>query len=100
MDSPPTSDPEAILQTEINRYVQMGYVVTSQTARSAQLVKPKKVSIVWAIIWFTLAILPFFVYLLYHTFKWEHRVHLTVDEEGHITLKRGLAGEEEGSSTT
>jgi ABC-type Fe3+ transport system permease subunit len=99
MDSAlPASDPEAILQAEINLYVQMGFGVTSQTTRSAQLVKPKKFSIMWAIVWFTLAIFPLLIYLLYYGFKWDHRVYLTVDEEGHITQTRGLAGEEQGSS--
>ena|ERR1700694_4334593 len=75
MDStPPASDPEAILRAEIDRYIQMGYVVTSQTTRSAQLVKPKKFNIMWAIVWFTLAIVPLLVYLLYYAFKWDHRV--------------------------
>jgi ABC-type Fe3+ transport system permease subunit len=88
MDStPPTSDPEAILQAEINRYVEMGYRLTSQTTRSAQLVKPKKFNIIWAIIWFVLAVFPFFIYLLYYTFKWDHQVIMTVDEQGHITRK-------------
>ena len=101
MDStPPASDPEAILRAEIDRYIQMGYVVTSQTTRSAQLVKPKKFNIMWAIVWFTLAIVPLLVYLLYYAFKWDHRVYLTVDEEGNITRKRGLAGEQHASSDT
>jgi hypothetical protein len=90
-------DPEAILQTEINRYVQMGYQVTSQTERSAQLVKPKKFNIILAIVCFTLAILPLVIYLLYYTLKWEHHVQMTVDEEGHITRTRGLGGDVPGS---
>lgn len=83
--TPPTSEPAAILQAEIDRYVQMGYRLTSQTARSAQLVKPKKFNIMWAIIWFVLAIVPLLIYLLYYAFKWDHQVYLIVDEEGHIT---------------
>lgn len=57
----------------------MGYQVTSQTTRTAQLVKPKKSASFWAIVWFTLAIFPLLIYLLYYSFKWDHRVYLTVD---------------------
>jgi ABC-type Fe3+ transport system permease subunit len=80
-------DPEAILQAEINRYVGRGFRVTSQTPRSAQLVKPKKFSVVWAVIWFVLMILPFVIYLLYYASKRDQQVYLTVDEQGHITRK-------------
>jgi len=85
------SDPEAILLAEINRYVQLGYQVTSQTARSAQLVKPKRFSVMWAIIWFVLAVVPFVIYVLVYMFKWDHHVLISVDEEGHITRKKGLS---------
>jgi ABC-type Fe3+ transport system permease subunit len=98
MDSTPgANDPEAILQTEINRYLQVGYQVTSQTSRSAELVKPKKFNIILAIICFTLAILPLVIYLLYYAFKWDDRVQLTVDEEGHVTRTRGLGGQVPGA---
>lgn len=80
-------NPEAILQAEVSRYVQKGYRVTSQTSRTAQLVKPKKFSVIWAIIWFVLAVLPFIVYLIYYAGKRDQQVYLTVDEQGQITRK-------------
>ena len=57
----------------------LGYRVVSQSESAAYLVKGKKFSIIWALIWFVLAIFPFVIYLLYYTFKWNHRVYLIVD---------------------
>ncbi len=87
----PTIDPEAILQAEINRYVKKGYRVTSQTARSAQLVKPKKFSIIWAMVWLLLVVLPFVIYLIYYTAKRDQQLYLTVDEQGKITMAFAIA---------
>lgn len=87
MEQPVAINPEAILQAEINHYVQKGFRVVSQTARSAQLIKPKKFSVVWAVIWFVLMLLPFVLYLLYYAGKRDQQVYLTVDERGNITRK-------------
>lgn len=82
-----TVDPEAILQAEVNRYVGKGFRVTSQTPRTAQLIKPKKFSVIWAVIWFVLMLLPFVIYLLYYVAKRDQQVYLTVDEQGNLTRK-------------
>lgn len=71
--------PTGALQAEIDLLVRQGYRVASQSESAAHLVKAKKFSIIWALIWFVLAVFPFVIYLLYYVFKWDHRVYLIVD---------------------
>lgn len=91
MEPEPPIDPEAILQAEISRYVQNGYRVTSKTASSAQLVKPKKFSVTWAMVWLLLVVLPFVFYLIWYGIKRDQHLYLTVDEQGKITTAFALA---------
>ncbi|HEV2034223.1 MAG TPA: hypothetical protein VGU71_08495 [Candidatus Dormibacteraeota bacterium] len=74
--STPTPDPAPLvtndaLQAEVNLLVRQGYRVVSQSELAAHLVKAKKFSIIWAIIWFVIAVFPFVIYLIYYMFKWE-----------------------------
>lgn len=74
----------AALQARINTYVGQQYRVVSQTDYSAQLVKPKRFSFVWFLVWvLTVGGWPF--YLLYHIFlKRERQAYLVVDESGRV----------------
>ncbi|MGA2821658.1 MAG: hypothetical protein ABSF61_13540 [Anaerolineales bacterium] len=74
-----------ILQKEIGRYIRKGFRVVSQTDTSAQLVKPKRFSLLWAIIWLILAVLPFILYLLWYWSRKDQVVYLTVDTQGRIS---------------
>jgi ABC-type Fe3+ transport system permease subunit len=91
MEPEPKVDPEAVLQAEISRYVLKGYRVTTKTARSAQLLKPKKFSVLWAMVWLLLVVLPFVLYLVWYGVKRDEHLYLTVDEEGKITTSFTLA---------
>jgi hypothetical protein len=74
----------AALQARINFYVGMGYRVISQTDTTAQLVRPKRFSLVWFLIWLLLLI-GWLFYLFYHLFlKREIQVYLSVDELGRV----------------
>lgn len=66
------------LQAHIDWYVKQGYRVVSQTETSAQLVKPKVFSLVWAILWFLVAVVGLIVYLIYYASKRDKTVYLTV----------------------
>jgi type VI protein secretion system component VasF len=80
----------AALQQRISYYVRHQYRVLSQTDTTAQLVKPKRFSLIWAIIWLILAVLPFLFYVGYHVFlKRESQVYLTVDEQGRVHETKG-----------
>ncbi len=50
----------------------------------AQLVKPKKFSFLWAILWFLLFGVGLVVYLLYYAGKKDQTVYLEINERGRI----------------
>ena len=69
----------AVLQGEIDQLVKQGYRVVSQTESTAQLVRPKRFSIIWALI-----AMPIF-YLPYHLLlKKERQTYLRVEADGHV----------------
>ena len=55
-----------ILQREIAKYMRKGFRVVSQTDTTAQLMKPKSFSFLWAFLWFLLFGFGLIVYLLYY----------------------------------
>jgi len=69
----------AALQAQINDYVGRGYVVQSQTETSAQLVKPKVFSFVWAFLWFLLLGFGVLIYIFYYMSKNDKPVYLYVE---------------------
>jgi len=73
----------AILQREINNYVRRGFRVVSQTDTTAQLIKPKRISLFWAIVW-TFLIVGIILYLLWYIVQRDQSVYLEVDEHGRI----------------
>lgn len=75
------------LSAEIAKYTRKGYRVQSQTAISAQLVKPKKFSFVFAFLWFLLLGVGLLIYLLYYLAKRDKLVWIEVDETGRVTVK-------------
>jgi hypothetical protein len=56
----------------------------ARTQTTAQLVKPKKFSFIWALVWFLLFGIGLIVYLLYYWGKRDQTVYLAVDERGNI----------------
>ena len=77
-------DRRDILETEVTKYVKQGYRVTSRTDTTAQLVKPKKFSKLWAILWFCLLIFPFVIYILLYMAKKDKTIYLEIDKLGRI----------------
>ncbi len=74
----------AILDKEISKYVKNGYRVVSRSDTTAQLVKPKKFSFIWAMLWLLVAGVGIFVYLIYYMAKKDSTVYLEVDAQGKI----------------
>ena len=69
---------QAALQQAIGEYLRQGYRVLSQTDSTAQLVRPKKFSVVWFL-------LTVGFYLFYHILvKKERQVYLQVDASGAV----------------
>ncbi len=67
------------LQQTILYYTQHDWVVISQTDTTAQLLKPKRFSFFWAIVW-ALLIIGIVIYLLYYITKSETHLYLYVDD--------------------
>jgi hypothetical protein len=85
MDEPvPLEERSAILDAEVMKYARMGYEVHSRTQTTAQLVKPKKFSFIWALVWFLLFGIGLIVYLLYYWGKRDQTIYLEVDNRGLI----------------
>lgn len=73
-----------ILAREVAAYSRRGYRVIAQTDTTAQLVKPKQFSFLWATVWFLMFGIGLLVYLFYYWGKREEVVYLVVDEQGHV----------------
>ncbi len=76
----------AVLQAEIDRLVREGYRVVSQTETSAQLLKPKVFSFVWAFVWFLLLGFGVLIYIFYYMAKKDKTVYLSVGADGSLQV--------------
>jgi uncharacterized BrkB/YihY/UPF0761 family membrane protein len=73
-----------ILDDEVRNYVQRGYRVESRTPTTAQLVRPKKFSFLWALLWFLLFGIGILVYVAYYLAKSDQTEYLEVDDAGKV----------------
>lgn len=76
-----------ILNREVAKLSKKGWHIVSQTDTTAQLLKPKKFSFLWAILWTFFFGVGLLIYLFYHWAKKEETIYLTVDEEGRLKRK-------------
>lgn len=83
------TDLREILQKEINGYVRRGFHVASQTDTTAQLIKPKKFSFWWALLWFLLFGVGLLIYVLYYLAKKDETVYLEVSPDGQVSRRTG-----------
>ena len=88
----PLGERSAILDAEVMKSARRGYEVRSRTQTTAQLVKPKKFSFIWALVWFLLFGIGLIVYLLYYWGKRDQTIYLEVDERGKIRSPTTFAG--------
>jgi uncharacterized BrkB/YihY/UPF0761 family membrane protein len=73
-----------ILDDEVRNNVQKGYRVESRAPTSAQLARPKKFSLLWALVWFLLFGIGILVYVAYYLAKSYQTVYLEVDDAGKV----------------
>lgn len=73
-----------VLDKEVMQYVKRGYRVVSRTPTTAQLVRPKVFSRLWAILWTCVFLVGFLVYLTWYLAKRDQQVYLTVDDKAKI----------------
>lgn len=79
-----TEQRSEILDKEIRGYVKSGFRVISRTDTTAQLVKPKKFSLLIAVICLLLAVFPFIIYLLWYMAAKDKTIYIEVDPNGKI----------------
>lgn len=71
-----------ILDAEVARYARVGFRVAVRTPTTAQMVRPKRFSLGWALLWLLVVLIGFVIYLLYYLSKRDELVYLAVDERG------------------
>jgi hypothetical protein len=78
-----------ILQREISSYARRGFRILSQTNTTAQLLKPKKFSFLWALLWFLLFGIGLLIYLLWYWSRRDETVYLEVTPTGRVLTRKG-----------
>ena len=78
------------LEEEIAQYIHDGYFVRHRSATTAQLVRPKKFSFIWALLWFLLFGIGIVVYLIYYAAKQDEGRYVEVDEYGAVKATRQI----------
>ena len=74
----------AILDREIARYVKRGFRLVTRTPTTAQLLKPKHFSFLWATFWLLCLVVGLLVYLFYYWSRRDQTIYLEVDPTGRI----------------
>jgi hypothetical protein len=77
-----------ILQQEINKYLKRGYRVISQTDTTAQLIKPKRFSFLWAVAWFFVFGFGLLIYVFWYLSRKDETIYLEVSSNGQVFLKK------------
>ena len=95
----------AILEERIGQLVRHGYRVTSRTETTAQLVKPKEFSLLWALVWLLVTLCVFglgiIIYLFYYLAQKDQTAYLEVGPHGDVNVtpesaRRLIGGQREG----
>ena len=76
------------LTAAIARYVRQGYRVVNQTDTTAQLVRPKQFSCLWATLWFLVFGIGLLIYIFYYMSKKDDILYLIVDEFGRVHRRK------------
>lgn len=79
---------KAILDRAVLRYTKRGFRIVHRTDTEAQLIKTKKFSFLWALLWFLVFGVGILVYLLYYWSKRDEQIYLQVDDFGKIRRTR------------
>jgi hypothetical protein len=80
---------QEILKQEIARYVGHGWVVVNETETSANLVRKKRFSFWWALLWFLFLIVGLIVYIFYYLSKDDETLYIDVDSSGKVSRTAG-----------
>jgi hypothetical protein len=86
----PISDAERsrLLGEEVGLYMREGFFVRQRTSTTAQLVKPKQFSFIWAFLWLLVFGIGLVVYLIYYAAKQDEGRYVEVDDYGAVRATR------------
>lgn len=79
----------SILQQQIAQYTRRGFRIVSQTDTTAQLLKPKKFSFLWALLWFLVFGVGLLVYLIWYWSRKDETAFLEVLSTGRVKTTKG-----------
>lgn len=75
--------PERPIEEQVRYYAYYGFRVVSQTATTAQMVRPKSFSLTWASLWFVFGLgVGIFFYCFYYMAKRDETLYLQVRPTG------------------
>jgi hypothetical protein len=86
----PEAERSRLLDEEVGTYMRKGFFVRQRTTTTAQLVRPKRFSFVWALLWFLLFGVGIVVYLIYYAAKQDEGRYLEVDGHGAVKATRQI----------
>jgi hypothetical protein len=72
------------LKAQIRIAVEKGYHVVGQTSTTAQLVKEKKFSLFWAVLWTFVALIGLLVYLFWYMSRKNAVIYLDLETQPRI----------------
>ena len=78
----PEIERSRILDEEVSEYMRSGFFVRQRTPTTAQLVRPKRFSFLWAFLWLLVFGIGIVVYLIYYAAKQDEGRYVEVDEYG------------------
>jgi hypothetical protein len=72
------------LEEAMREHEENGFHLERQGDFEAVMVKPKKFSFLWAIVWFLFFGIGILVYIFYYLAKSDERIRLEVNQEGRV----------------
>jgi hypothetical protein len=73
-----------LLEREIGIYGKRGFHVVTRTDTTAQLMRPKHFSCLWATLWFLVFGVGLLIYAFYYLSKSDEVVNIFIDEYGQV----------------
>lgn len=80
----------SLLEEEVGEYMRDGFLLRTRTATTAQLVKQKQFSFIWALLWFLVFGVGLIVYLIYYAAKRDEGRYVEVDGYGAVRATRQI----------
>lgn len=84
----PQAERSRLLDEEVGQYMRDGFFVRHRMDTTAQLVKPKKFSFLWALLWLLVFGVGIVVYLIYYAAKRDEGRYVEVDGYGAVRATR------------